>query len=74
MENEKKTMSGVIWLVIAVITVILFYYFAIPPILNFISSATQFVTSTEFLFGVIVGAFAVIFVSALTRSRYRLFT
>lgn len=73
MENERKTMSGVIWLAIAVITVILFYYFAIPPILNFISNATKFVTSTEFLVGVIVGAFAVIFVSALTRSKFRLF-
>ena len=74
MENERKTMSVAIWLVIALGAVTLFYYFAVPPILNFISNAMQFLTSTEFLVGFIFGVFTVILVTSLTHNRFKFFS
>ena len=70
MGNEKTNMDIVRWLaiiVIGIVFVIIFYYFAIPPILNLISNITHFITSTEFLVGVIVGALTVILLFFLSK-------
>ena len=72
--KERKTMSVVIWLVIALGAVTLFYYFAVPPILNFISNAMKFLTSTEFLVGFIFGVFTVILGTSLTHYRFKFFS
>lgn len=73
MKDGGYALDGIVVMVLLFVAAILFYYLAIPPILRFISAVEQFLSSPQFLIGVIVGAVIVLFIVSYTSKKTGIF-
>lgn len=73
MKDEGHALGGIVVMALLFVAAILFYYLAIPPILRFISAVEQFLSSPQFLVGVIVGAIIVLFIVSYAGQKHGMF-